>query len=396
MILIVLIFLHFSHAEQNPKEKIDEFNLREFFDFSWLFTGTFQWHSKQMFSRSHDEQRHNFTSIFSYLVHQPSRGVLIDTKGDPFRSIFPPSPRSTHSFREICQRLKLTKHFYPCHLRPEEYPTTQFQPLITYGLYDVVIHRSSQPNSVVEHFDQLVYLFDLAAEPLTRILFVRHYLPCLIRLFLLVPQNSTILLPFSPRKIDFVRQYFSFLERRGVLPNRTHFVRLNREKTYHAHVVYSTSSPRFDLLLLHRILFDRFQTFQNDLIVVLRQSISDENFQKILQTIQIFQFPKHLEKLRVYPLESSSKFDLHEIRYVLSRALIVIGQSTDELSQIVWCRSSTHIVEIGRRNLSVEIFEISIQLDFHYWLTRTIDDDRLDSNDFRQLFLQLLTSIDDE
>jgi hypothetical protein len=371
---------------------IYRYKISHLFNFYWLQTEGYKWHLQQMMDLKHLSKTrpiysHNRTRIFDYLYHHPEHGVIIDTAPDPFQPIFSRLPQTSSSLKEICLHLELSNHWYPCY---EQRSSSIFEPLITYGLYNIII---GNPSLTKIHYDEIIYLFDDQFDKHDETLFVTQILPRLIRLLALVPQTAIILSPYFNSKIKYVNQYIDILVQRDILNDRKRLIKYNSGKSYHAYVVYSTSSPRFDLILLHHILTESQLSIQRELILIIRNNLDQENYNTIVQIIQQFELPVGLNHLRIHEYDEKS-YSIKQISQLFRQALIVIGMPSHALSHIVWCSSGTQIIEIGQKTMTTDYYEISLQLKFDYWLTLTTKThNQIDSVDFRNLMLKVFTHL---
>lgn len=395
---------HFNITRQISVENlpswIERYRISDLFDFYWLQTGGYHWHLRQMVYRamknnSHTALDYRRADLVDYLSNHPEHGVIIDTAPDPFRALFSPLPRTGSSLSETCAYLKVTTRWYPCFTRSEKIALKTFTPLITYAVYDVSINRS-RPSSTkkILHYEEIIYLFNSSWEHLDETLFVREILPRYIRLLALAPSTASILFPYSSLKLKYVNEYIDLLIARGLIEDRKRLIKWNSPVAYHAQTVYSTSSPRADLILLHRILHVGQQYPRRELILIIRNAMAPDSYNRIIQTIQQFQLPADFRFLDVLTYQENSSYSLKQIAEIFPRALIVIGMSSEVLSHLIWCLAGTHVVEIADKYLTSDYYEMSLQLNFHYWLARTRSGNRLDLVDFRQLFLRLISSIE--
>ena len=65
--------------------------------------------------------------------------------------------------------------------------------------------------------------------------------------------------------------------------------------------------------------------------------------------------------------------------------------SNDILSHIIWCLPGTYIIEIGQKLMTIDYYEISLELKLNYWLTLTNKTNHIDTIDFRNLIMKILT-----
>jgi hypothetical protein len=378
---------------------VNQYKISHLFDFYWLQTGGYKWHLQQMMDLKYLPPNkkayiHNKTSILKYLYHHPDFGVIIDTAPDPFQPIFSPLPQTSSSLNETCQRLELSNHWYPCYRRSEVISSSIFKPLLTYGLYDIPISLSSSAPKHV-HYDEIIYLFDNQFEIMNETFFVTQILPRLIRLLALVPQTAVFLSRHLNSKIKYVNQYMDILIQRGILADRKRLIKYNSETNYHAHVVYSTSSPRSDLILLQHILVGNQTSIRPELILIIRNNLDNNSYNEIVQTINQIELSSNFDYLRIHEYNEKS-YSIKQITHFFRQALVVIGMSSHILSHIVWCLPGTHIVEIGQTTMTTDYYEISLQLKFHYWLALTTKTtNQIDLIDFRNLMMKLFSYIED-
>jgi len=371
---------------------IDQYKISYLFNFYWLQTGGYKWHLEKMMNfknipTNKQTYFHNLSYIFNYLYHYPEYGVIIDTASDPFQPIFSPLPQTSSSLNETCIRLEISNHWYPCYTKSEMISSFIFKPLITYGLYNIIIGVSSSEDI---HYDEIIYLFDNRLEKLNETFFVTQILPRLIRLLALVPQTAVILSPYFNSKIKYVNQYIDILIQRGLLNDRKRLIKYNSEKSYHAYVVYSTSSPRSDLILLHHILMGNQSSIRRELILIIRNNLKIESYNEIVQTINQLELPSDLEYLHIHEYNEKS-YSIKQISQLFRQALIVIGMPSHTLSHIVWCLPDTHIIEIGQKNMTTDYYDISLQLKLNYWLAVTTKTNEIDLIDFRNLIMKVFT-----
>ena len=392
---------HFNITRQTTVENlpqwIPQYRLSELFDYYWLQSGGYHWHLQQMLYRATQKTNHtpfdyHRKDLFDYLSTDPEHGVIIDTAPDPFRALFSPLPRTGSSLKETCAHLEVTHRWYPCFTRAEKIVPMNVRPLLTYAVYDVSINRSSSPKKIL-HVDEVIYLFNCSSDHLDETLFIREILPRYIRLLALAPPTASILFPYSSLKMKYVNEYIDLLIHRGLIKDRSRLIKWNSPVAIHAQVVYSTSSPRMDLVLLHRILHVNQQYPRRELILIIRNAMTPASYNDVVQTIEQFQLPADLRHLRMLTYEENSSFSLKQIGEIFPQAVIVIGMSSEVLSHLIWCLAETHLVEIGDKYLTSDYYEMSLQLNFHYWLARTTRANRVDIVDFRHLFLRLLSSV---
>ncbi|UJR37199.1 hypothetical protein I4U23_029907 [Adineta vaga] len=222
--------------------------------------------------------------------------------------------------------------------------------------------------------------------------FVRQILPRLIRLLALVPRTSLILLPYLNSKV-FIYPYIDIFIVRGIIPDRKRFLEYNSNQIYHTNILYSTSSPRSDLILLNKILIGNKSSIRRDLILIIRNNLDDYSYNEIVQTINQFELPEDYSYLRIQEYREDF-YNLTQIQDLFQRARIIISMPTDILSHIVWCLPRTHIIEIIDKKITTDFYEISLQLGFHYWLVKTTKTNFIDGIDFRNLMMQVLINID--
>jgi hypothetical protein len=341
-----------------------------------------------------------FIGCKTAIHHHPERGLFLDTAPDPVQALFTPLPRTSIPLHEACQQYAYLNDWYPCSTRAEMIGALPFQSLATYVLYDVTIgkceHRSASISSSKEqtiHYNEYIYLFDSRKHLTNMTSFVRHILPRFVRLLALVPNTSMILLPYLNTK-QFIRSYIDILMKRGLLSkNQNRFIEYNASVNYHGNAVYSTISPRSDLLLLNRVLSPTKDLSRRELILIIYDKFDDISYDRIIQTIHQFDLPADFEYLTIYEYKDTT-YNLTKISDLFSRSLIVIGKHTDILSHIVWCRSGTHIIEIAQTPMTTVYYEMSIELHLTYWLAMTNRMNQIDTIDFRNLMLKLLTNID--
>ena len=357
---------------------INRYKISYLFNFFWFQTGGYKWHLQQMIDLKHISKNrpiyssYNQTSIFDYLDHHPESGVIIDTAPDPFQSMFSSLPQTGSPTNELC-------NWYPCFQRKS---SSIFQPLITYALYNVIIGNSSSKRI---HYDEIIYLFDNQFDGLNQTFFVTQILPRFIRLLALVPQSSVILSPYFNPKKKYVTHYLNILIERKIIHDKKRLIKYHASRNYHAYVVYSTSSPRSDLILLHHILTGNQSTIERKHILIIRNRFDQKTYDQIVQIINQFDVPMglHIHQYNEKSLNSE----------VFRQAMIVIGMSSHTLSHIVWCLPGTQIIEIGYKTITREYYEISLQLKLDYWLTMIMNNKQIDPIDFRNVILKVFTRL---
>ncbi|CAF4379136.1 unnamed protein product, partial [Adineta steineri] len=195
------------------------------------------------------------------------------------------------------------------------------------------------------HYDEIIYLFDSQQQIINETYFVKEILPRLIRLVALVPETAYILLPYLNIKI-YINQYIDILIQRGVINNKKRLIQYNSSQIYHANVIYSTSSPRSDLILLNKILLDQKKlSTRRELILIIRNNLDDYSYNEIVQVIHQFELPEDYKYLHIEEYKEES-YNLTQIQNLFRQSRIIIGMPTDILSHIVWCQPRTHIIEI--------------------------------------------------
>jgi hypothetical protein len=369
---------------------INYYRISHLFDFYWLQTGGYKWHLQQMmdFKSSSTNQRTHFYNqsyLFNYLQHHPEYGVIIDTAPDPFPALFPSLPRTSSSLNKICIHLGILNYWYPCYKTTKIISSFIPKPLFTIG--------GSSSSSETIHYDEIIYLFDNKFQTINETFFVTQILPRLIRLLALVPQTAVILSPYFNSEINYVNNYTNLLFQRGVLNNTERLIRYNPNKSYQAHAIYSTSSPRSDLVLLQRILTESQSSVKRDLILIIRNNLDNNNYIETTQIISLFELPAKYQYLQTHEYNENA-YDIDNISELFRRAMIVIGMPSDTLSRIVWCSPGTHIIEIGQPNMTTDYYEISLQLKFTYWLASIAKNNQIDVTDFRNLIMKVFTYID--
>lgn len=372
------------------------------FNFYWLQNGAYQWHLQRLFDLKHSvtnmtqkfQQRipKDFHRIytFDYLNHHPEYGIVLDTALDPIKPLFSLLPQANMPFKKICQFSPQLHNLFPCQTRTKPIVSSSIQPLITYALYDTTIDlsKNSTTTKIVTHYDELIFLFDLIDQPIDQMIFIRQILPRLIRLLALVPESSKVLLP-NVNSNTYISQYLDVFIERGLINDRKRFIPYNSSEIYHANVIYSTSSPRDDLILLHRILIGSQPISKPELILIIRQNLDDDNYGKIVQTIDLMEFP---DELRIHEY-NATQFDVKYFGVLLQQARLVIGMSTELFSHLVWCQSRIDIIEILQKTMTTDAYEISLQLQLNYWLVRTTQTNQIDMIDFRNLMMKIFMNI---
>ena len=161
---------------------IYQYKISHLFNFYWLQTGGYKWHLQQMMDLKHVSKNrqlyfYNQTSLFNDLYHHLEYGIIIDTASDPFKPIFSPLPRTSSSLYQTCLQLAILDTWYPCYTKSENISPIDFKPLITYGLYNVIIGSSSSSSSERIHYDEIIYLFDNQYKKLNETYYIRQILP---------------------------------------------------------------------------------------------------------------------------------------------------------------------------------------------------------------------------
>jgi len=381
---------------------LNQYGITHLFNFYWLQNGAYLWHLQRMidFKQISKNITTNFHQIFfensdqknisNYLNHHPEYGIIIDTALDPIQLLFPPLPRASLTLEKTCEYYSWLNDWYPCQIRISSFSS---KILITYALYDVTIDVSTHSSNLkINNYDEIIYLFDSQQQITNETFFVKQILPRLIRLLALVPETTLILLPYLNTKV-YVNQYIDILIERGLINDRKRFIEYNSKEIYHSKVLYSTSSPRSDLILLNQILIGDKTSIRREFILVIRNNFDDYSYNQIVQTINQFELPADFEYLHVQEYNEKS-YDLKQIRSLFQQARIVIGMPTHILSHIVWCLPRTHIIEIIQQNMTTDYYEISLQLKLNYWLAMITKTNQIDINDFRNLMMNVLTDID--
>ncbi len=382
----------------NIPKWLNQYGIAHLFNFYWLQNGAYLWHLQRMIdfkkksinttTNFHQIFPENQTNISDYLNHHPEYGIIIDTSSDPIQSLFPPLPQSSLPSDKTCEYYPWLNDWYPCKQRIS---SLSLKPLITYALYDVTIGKYST-NLKINYYDEIIYLFDYKQQLTNETYFVRQILPRLIRLLALVPQTSLILLPYL-NTTGYFSQYIDVLIERGLINDRKRFIKYNSTEIYQSNVIYSTSSPRSDIILLNKILIGNKPPIRREFILVIRNNFDDYSYNQIIQAITQFEFPADFEYLHIHEYHEQS-YDLKQISHIFQHARIVIGMSTDILSHIVWCLPRTHIIEIIQQTMTTDYYEISLQLHFNYWLAMINENNQIDIIDFRNLMMKVLTDID--
>jgi hypothetical protein len=383
---------------------LNQYRITHLFNFYWLQNGAYLWHLQRMFDLKHSSinmtkyfhqiylENSNQTNIFDYLNHHPEYGLILDTAFDPIQPLFFSLPKTSLSFEKICANSSWFNDWNLCKIRPEIQPLFSFKPLITYALYDVTIEVQNSTNEKINHYDELIFLFDSKRHLTNETIFIRQVLPRLIRLLALVPESSMILLPYLNTK-GYVSQYLDVLIERGLINDKKRLIEYNANETYHSNAIYSTSSPRSDVILLNRILLGDKPPVRRELILILRQDLDDNSYSQIVETLNLFEFPEDLSYLHIQDYNEQT-YDLKQIGSLFQQARIIIGMSTHLLSHIVWCQPYTHIIEIIQKTMTTDYYEISLQLQLNYWLVMTTKMNRIDIIDFRNLMMKVLADTD--
>ena len=396
--------VNYSYKIDGIQKWLNQYSITHLFNFYWLQNGGYLWHLQRMFDLKHSSinmtknfhqtftENSNQTNMFEYLYQHPEYGLILDTAFDPVQPLFFSLPQTSTSFEKTCRNSSGFNDWNVCKIKPEIMPSFSFKPLITYALYDVTIEKQSSTNGNINHYDELIFLFNCTRQLTNETIFVRQILPRLIRLLALVPESSMILLPYLNTK-GYVSQYIDVLIERGLINDKKRFIEYYSNETYHSNVVYSTSSPRSDIILLNQILLSDKPPVRRELILVLRQDLDEESYSRIIQTINLFELPEELSYLYVHSYKEQS-YDLKELGSLFQRARVIIGMPTHLLSHIVWCQPHTHIIEIIQPTMTTDYYEISLQLQLNYWLVTTTGMNRIDIIDFRNLMMKVLADID--
>lgn len=375
---------------------ISRYQLTHLLNFYWLQSGGYLWHLQRMLDfrqRSTNTLTRSFsTNLFEAIHHHPEVGVIIDTAPDPVQALFSPLPRTSFSLAQTCEQHSWLQNWYPCSIRPEMISSFPIQSLMTYALYDVTIDDHSSSSSPIVHYSEIIYIFQSQDHFNNETIFVRQLLPRLIRLMALVPKTAIILLPYLNSKA-YINQYVDILVKRGLAVDRTRFIEYNSSFVYQGDAVYSTSTPRSDLLLLHQVLVGDKAPARRDLILIIRDQFDEGSYHGIIQTINQFELPEDFEYLHIHEYRSTT-YNLTETSEIFRQSRIIIGMPTPILSHLVWCLPGTHIVEIAQPAMTADSYEISLQLKFNYWLAITTAENRVEMTDFRNLMLKVLTNID--
>jgi hypothetical protein len=395
---------HYLTFNDIPKW-LSQYEITHLFNYYWLQNGAYLWHLQRMVDLKqmpmntttiyHQilQENYNQTNILDYLNQHPEYGIIIDTSPDPIQPLFPSLAQSNLPIKKTCQSYPWLNDWYPCKFRIS---SLSLKPLITYALYDVTIDICNQcKNSSkikINYYDEIIYLFDSKQQLTNETFFVKQTLPRLIRLLALVPQTTLILLPYLNTTV-YIKQYIDILIERGVVNDKKRFIEYNSNERYHLNVVYSTSSPRSDIILLNKILIGDKPPIRRELILIIRNNLDDYSYNQIVQTISQFELPGDFEYLHIHEY-NEEQYDIKQISQVFQQSRIVIGMPTDILSHIVWCLPRTHIIEIIQKNITTDYYEISLQLQFNYWLAMTTETDQVDIIDFRNLMMKVLTYID--
>ena len=374
---------------------ISRYRLTHLLNFYWLQSGGYLWHLQRMLDfrqRSTNTFPRSFSKdLFEAIHHHPEVGVIIDTAPDPVQALFSPLPRTSLSLAKTCEQHSWLQDWYPCSIRPEMISSFPIQSLITYALYDVTINDHS-PSSPIVHYTEIIYIFQSQEHFHNETIFVRQILPRLIRVMALVPTSAIILLPYLNSRA-YINQYVDILVKRGLAANRSRFIEYNARFVYHGDAVYSTSTPRSDLLLLHQVLVGDKAPVRRDLILIIQDQLDKGSYHEIIQTINQFELPEDFEYLHIHEYRSTT-YNLTETSEIFRQSRIIIGMPTTLLSHLVWCLPGTHIVEITQPTMTADSYEISLQLKLNYWLAITTAENRVEMTEFRNLMLKVLTNID--
>jgi hypothetical protein len=390
------------HLTSNDLPKwLYQYQITHLFNFYWLQNGAYLWHLQRMMNLQLETKRNinqknsdnfNQINIFDYLNLHPEYGIIIDTAADPIQPLFPPLPQTSLSLQKSCEEYPWLSNWYPCNTKSLIISSCSLKPLITYALYDVTIDINHQSLLKPIHYDEIVYIFDSNQQISNETFFVQHILPRLIRLLALVPKTAVILLPYSNTKV-YINQYIDILIEQGLIDDKKRLIEYNSSQVYHTNALYSTSSPRSDIVLLNQILISNKETIRRELILIIRNQLDEGSFNQIIRTLNQFELPEDFEYLHIQEYHEKT-YDLKQISHLFRQSRIIIGMPTDILSHIVWCQPHTHIIEIVQKKMTTNFYEISLQLQLNYWLVMTTKTNQIDTVDFRNLMMKVLMDID--
>lgn len=387
---------------------VNQYEIMSLFNFYWLQNGAYLWHTRrildlkqnsknlkrsfsQMFSESYDQN-----DVHNYLHEHPEYGIIIDTASDPVRPLLPSLPRASLPWQELCEHYRWLNNRYKDNIRMQILSPFPFKPLITYALYDITIDTYNQSKHLKFlkkiHYDEIVYIFNSQRQMTNKTYFVKQILPRIIRLLALVPEKAVILLPYLKSQV-YVKEYIDILLEREIITDKNRFIDYDPNEIYHANVLYSTSSPRSDLIMLNQVLAYNESSLQRKFILLIRNNFDDHSYFEMIQTIDQFELPEGYDYLRIQEYEEESD-NLNQTSYLFRHARIIIGMHTDILSHIVWCLPGTHIIEVVKETMTTDYYEMSLQLKLNYWLAMTTTKNQIDIVHFRNLMMKVFTDID--
>ena len=388
-------------SDQLPKW-LQQYRIIHLFNFYWLQNGAYHWHLQRMFdlrdsvtnlTKNFQQKISNLSNeiyTLDYLNDHPEYGVILDTAPDPIKPLFPSLPQTSIPLRKNCQSSARLNNLFPCQTKPKMSSILLNQSLITYALYDVTIDLFKHSTTIkINHYDEIIPLLEMRDPQIDVNTFIQQILPRLIRLLALVPQSAVILLPEMDNKTD-ISQYLDVLIERGLIHDKNRSIRYNSNEIYHANAMYFTTSPRSDLILLHRILIGNQPSVTPTLILIIRQNLDDDNYKRIVQTVDLIELP---DNLHIYEYDEPL-FDLKKLSSLFQQARLIIGMPSDLLSHIVWCHVNTDIIEIIQKTMTRDVYEISLQLQLNYWLVMTDEENRIDMIDLRNLMMKIFTYIE--
>ena len=378
---------------------ISRYQLMHLLNFYWLQSGGYLWHLQRMMDfRQHSTHTSTRSArsfpknLSDFIHHHPEYGVIIDTAPDPVQALFSPLPGTSFSLAKSCEEHVWLQNWYPCSIQSQRIAPFPIQPLFTYALYNTTIDASSSWPLFNIHYSEIIYIFNSQEHLHNETTFVRQILPRLIRLLALVPKTAVVLLPHLNSKA-YITQYVDILIERGLVADRSRFTEYNSSVSYHGDAIYSTSTPRSDLILVQQVLVGDRPPERRELILVIRDHFDENSYHGIIQTINQFELPADFEYLHVHEYQSTT-YNLNETSELFRQSRIVIGMPTTILSQLVWCFPGTHLVEFAQESMTADYYEMSLQLNLNYWLATTTTANRVDMTDFRNLMLKVFTNID--
>ena len=366
-----------------PPKWIEQYRLRQFFNFHRLQNGAYRWYLQRLLDMQvHvDEPRMNLPGqvfhehfdrqqTFVYLQHHPERGVVIDSAPDPVQALFAPLPRADVPLENLSTEFRWLRQWYPCHTRLERIHSEPWSPSITYALCNVTIDDGFRsPSSQTHHSNESIHLVHSEQQASTQLGFVRQFLPRLIRLLALVPSTAPMLVPFLNTNV-YIGQHLDILVERGLVANKQRFISYNASVRYHADAVYSTSTRTHS--------HHRRTAARNGV----RRHRSSHWHVPIFRRVRSSAHLSIQERIESY--QTNRRFistSSHRRRHA-------------HRSSLVWCQPDTHMIEIIQEHMTADYYEMSLQLNLHYWPASVTRTKQIDTVDFRNVMLKVLTNMD--